>query len=504
MKIKDYINKPKPIEISQQGDSPEISTLSYSVPSLKNKKVLVYDYGLFPELAASLKNNKNGFGEVYYFVPWQDDFPSSDKQKIGTEFKGLTRVQKFWEYVDKADVIVCFDTYAGDLMDYLRTQGYAVWGGGRAEELELDRWKMRVMQHKAGMPTQQSLLIKSVDDLELYFQGIKNKVKEDTGTEDENTINLIWERIQKKYDNFSEDFYFGDLEQLKKEWVNGAKDKYVKNPMRGNIESFFAPNYEDSLAKFNALDEKLGHRAGAKEVEFIIEEKLKGVEPGWDGIQINGKALTPTLYGIEKKGSGYIGRIIDYDNMAEPIKYINKEMLGMIEEKYSPSASFVSTEFLLTKDGKAFLIDPCVRNPAPIGSAIYSELYINLPDIIWAGAHGEMVTPELYPAKYCAGVNFGSAWASEHEMEPYYDKDIEQWVKFRKAYSYNKKIYSIAGFESVCTVIGFGDTPEEAVKQVKERAEKVHGTQLDTGTSGLDDILEEDIPKLEEMTGQKF
>ncbi len=57
--------------------------------SLKDKSVLVYDFGLFTEMAAALVHD---FGVVYYFVPWADAFPSSSKQKIGADFKGLQTV----------------------------------------------------------------------------------------------------------------------------------------------------------------------------------------------------------------------------------------------------------------------------------------------------------------------------------------------------------------------------------------------------------------------------
>ena len=146
--------------------------------NLKNKNVLCYDYGLFTELAASLVPR---FKQVFYYIPWQDAFPSSAKQKIGMDFKGLTRVQEFWNYVDEADLIVFFDTYTGDLANYLRRHGKRVFGAGEAEAMELKRWNMRDLQKMKGMPTQNTLKLTSVDDLETYFEGIENQVKKSYG-----------------------------------------------------------------------------------------------------------------------------------------------------------------------------------------------------------------------------------------------------------------------------------------------------------------------------------
>lgn len=471
---------------------------------LSEKKVLVFDMGLFPEMAASLKNNRNGFGTVWYYTPWQSDFPSAIMQNIGRDFKGLTRIQEFFEYVPKADVIVFFDTYCGDLATFLRKQGYSVWGAGEAEEMEIDRWKMRTMQKELGLNTQQTSLITSVDDLEIYFQGIKNKIKEEMGVSDEHSEKLLWDRISKKYDNFSEKYYFGESKRLKDEWMNGAKDKFVKFPLRGTQETFSAPDYDSSLSKFNSLSEQLAHRENAKEVQFLIEEKMKGSEPGWDGIQINGDPLSTTMYGFERKGSGYIGKILPYDELPEPMLDLNAAMLGLIKDKYTPSASFMSNEFILDDKRRTWLIDPCIRNPAPTGSAIFSEAYLNLPEIIWNGAHGFTTIPEMIDARYCAGVCFDSSWAEDHELEVEVDKGMEQWIKFRKAYEHEGKTFASKGFSSICSAIGFGDTPEEAIKQVKERANSVHAYSLDTSTSGLDNILNDDIPKFEEIMDDVF
>lgn len=463
--------------------------------NLKEKSVLVYDYGIFTELAASLTKY---FGRVYYYVPWQDAFPSSGKQKIGMDFKGLTRVQNFWDYVNEVDLIVSFDTYCGDLVDFLRGLGYRVWGAGAAERLELKRWEMRQNQFFSGMNTQPSLLLKSIDDLELYLQGAEERTKDMFGQTDDEVANKLVDAVFEKYDGFNEDYFVGGkISKLRQEFLTGAKDKFVKSNMRGDIETFAAPNYNDSQSKLNSLFEKLGHRGDAQEVEFVIEDQLEGIEPGFDGIQINGKYLSPTLWGFEKKGKGYIGRVTDYKDLPQFLKEVNAQMQPMFERN-SPTASFFSTEVIVDKAGRPFLIDPCVRNPAPIGSAIYSELYLNLGEILYYGAEGKVVEPKLYPANFVAGVSFSSDWANEHELEVEVDPEISRWVKFRMAYSRNDKFYAVPGMDSILSVIGFGDTMEEAVKLVEERMKGVSGYGL-----GAESKLRQIMAEIEEIEEEK-
>lgn len=459
------------------------------IENLKTKTVLVYDYGLFTELAVSLLKT---FGKVYYYVPWQSDFPSSINQKIGIDFKGITRIQDFWDYVDKVDLLAFFDTYCGDLVSYLRKKGYRVWGAGEAEDIELKRWEMRTRQYKIGLPTQATLKIKSLEDLITYFKGINREVKEMFGSVDDKLVERVYLKLRDKYNGFLEDYYVGgDKITLAGEWINGATNKFVKANMRGDIESFYAPDYESSLSKFNHLGELFGHRTDAHEIEFVIEESKKGVEPGFDGIQIDGEYLSPTSYGYERKGQGYIGRVCDYTDLPTSMKFLNSGF-SKIFQRYIPTRSFFSHEFIIGKDRKAYSIDPTVRNPAPTGSAIYSELIENFGEILWYGSIGEKVSP-IMNYKYSAAVCFDSEWAKDHELEVEVDLSIQQWVKFRKAYQKKNKFYVISGFTSICSVIGLANTIDEAINLVKQRAEKIKAYELQTETGGLDKVKEEII-----------
>jgi hypothetical protein len=50
-----------------------------------------------------------------------------------------------------------------------------------------------------------------------------------------------------------------------------------------------------------------------------------------------------------------------------------------------------------TKDGKAYLIDPCCRAGSP-PNELYQLMISNLADVIWYGAEGLVIEPEFWPS----------------------------------------------------------------------------------------------------------
>jgi hypothetical protein len=222
----------------------------------------------------------------------------------------------------------------------------------------------------------------------------------------------------------------------------------------------------------------------------------KGVESGFDGIQIDGEYLSPTMYGYEKKGAGYVGKICQYDAMPTPVKILNDRM-ALIFKKFIPTRSFFSNEFIVGADKKPYLIDPTIRNPAPTGSAIFSELIENLAEVIWHGADGKTVEP-IMKYKYAAGVCFDSEWAQDHELEIEFPPAMRRWIKFRKAYKKDGKYYAVPGFTSICSVIALGNSVDEVISLIKERADKVKAYELNTEVGGLDQV------KIEIEEGKKY
>jgi predicted RNase H-like HicB family nuclease len=71
-----------------------------------------------------------------------------------------------------------------------------------------------------------------------------------------------------------------------------------------------------------------------------------------------------------------------------------------------------------------------------------------------------------------------------------FPKDMRQWVKLRMAAKKGNDYYAVPGFDSICTVIGFGNTIQEAIEIVKERAKLIKGKGMSKPTKELEELSE--------------
>ena len=274
----------------------------------EKNSALVYDFGLNVEMALKLCEV---YDKVYYYCEWRDAFPKADKALIGTGFEdeGLVRINEFWEYVDYVDAIYFFDTYTGDIAEYLKRKGYNVFGGGNAEMLENDRWFGRQLQKKVGLPAQRTVKIKGVSNLRQYLQ-----------------------------DN---------------------DDVVVKiNMFRGDLESFYSKNYEASKTILDYYASVLGLRQEL--VEFIVEDYLPGIEPGTDLYIVDGKYPNYGLFAYEMKGAGYAAKVMKYEDIPEQVRLVN-DKLAVFFEKLKARTLFSTEVRIDERDKKGYLIDSTVR-----------------------------------------------------------------------------------------------------------------------------------------------
>jgi hypothetical protein len=404
---------------------------------LSNKKCLVYDFGLFTEVANKLGEK---FGKVHYFVPWTEAFPKAIKSLIGEGFENMERIKYFWDYVDEADLIVFPDTHCSDIVNFLRDKGYPVAGVGDAEELELDRIKGRKEQEKAGLPTQQTDVVKGLTKLEKFLKEHKKVV-----------IKL--------------------------------------NTYRGDVETWSQDDWEDSEPKIARLKVEWGPKG--EELNFVIEEKLDGIEPGLDGILYKGEVVSPTMVGFEIKGAGYIGKVYDYKDVPEGIKLISDKMAPVFKKlNYS---FWMSSELILTKQRKGFFIDPCLRLAAPVPNAVQQEMIKNYAEVFWGMGHDEKVIPE-YTAKYGGGASFYSSFVEEGNWARIkFDKKNRQWIKFREACCYGGNYWAVPKASTICSVIGTGDTPEEVIEKIQEisKSVKAVGSNIDKSSADFVELRSE-------------
>ena len=191
--------------------------------------------------------------------------------------------------------------------------------------------------------------------------------------------------------------------------LKGHKDQHVKiNRWRGVTESFFAPTHEIVEGKIDKLAADLG---GFKDVlEFICEDDLPDCcEVGIDTYCIDGRYPDATLFGVEVKDCGYVGQMVKWGEIPEPLRRWN-EAFAPLFAKYGMRGS-VSNEVRIGEDLQPYMVDATIRAPCP-PSELWQELFTNISEIIWEGADGNLVEP-IPAAKWGVEVNIKSDWAKQ-------------------------------------------------------------------------------------------
>jgi len=403
-------------------------------------KFLVIDFGLFCEHAAALTDN--GKNQVYYYSQWESNFPAFDKYIIG-EGSGVTKIKNFWEYVDQVDCIVNFDVYNNDVITYLRDKGYRVYGAGLGEILENDRWAMKTLVKKLGLPVNNAVRIAGTPDLREYLK--KNK------------------------------------------------DKYIKIDLfRQNLESFHSKDYKSVEIIIDEMDNVLG--PFKDDFEFIVEDAIdakESAEPGFDGF-FNGKEFVkPYLFGYEIEKAFYIGK---FTNQLAPQLQNTLDKLTPVLREVDYRGAMSLEEKVVSKD-TSYLLDVCARQPAPL-SAGYIEWIKNYPELIWKIAGAEAVKIEPV-ATYVGAMPLESSHANEHWLRILIDDVAKNRrnIKFRQFVKKGNFYYAVPGMSSVVVIVAWGESVDEVYNKIKKLIDKVEAYGLQKDVFGGLDLAHKEIEK---------
>lgn len=404
---------------------------------LSKKTVCFMDNGLFVDFA---RNAAKGFGKAYYSNPFQSAFVRSNDLSAGKTFDEMTYCEQPLLIADEIDLWVFLDLYQSGLQEFLRDKGARVWGAGRGEEMELQRWDFKQHLKRLGLPVQHCEHIKGFRDLRAYLKEHKNV--------------------------------------------------FVKTSFtRGDFETFKAESYELVEGRLDELEHTLGS-AKKTDYEFIVEDQITdAVEIGYDGFSIDGKFPKLSMMAYEIKDCGMIGCTKPYEQMPEPVRLINSKLAGTMED-YG-YRGFWCTEIRYTKKKEAFFIDPCCRLGTP-SNELLQGLFDEWPQVLWEGAEGKVHTPKA-KAKYGALAMIVSEWAVNDWLQVAYPRELDPWVKLRFHTRKNGRDYSvpqIIGIPDVGCVIGTGGSLAEAVKVCRERAAQIKGFQVHVNVEALDKGLE--------------
>lgn len=398
---------------------------------LKKRTVLVWDSGLFLEIAVRLSRD---FGRVLYYSPWTYSFPRSNDQMVGMGVRGVQHVLEPWSHFDDVDLWVFTDVYEGALQEHLIKQGKRVWGCAGSAWLELDRARSKEATAEAGIDIGPYKVVKGLDAL--------------------------------------------------REHLRDNEDQYVKiSATRGDMETFHSPTYEEVEPRLDELEHNLG--AKKKIMEFIVEEGIPdAVEVGYDGYSIDGVFPKGALVGVEIKDKAYCGKTMRYSQLPQAVRDVNAKLSPLL--KTARHRGFMSTEIRLSKQG-AFLIDPCQRCGSP-PSELYQNLIENLGEVIWYGAEGIVVEPE-YAARWGVEVIMLSDWADTNWQQIKFPKKYRDAIKLRNFTVIDGEYYVIpqgSGYPEIGAIVATGNTAKEAIEACKEIAEHVDGYSVEKHVDALE------------------
>lgn len=399
-------------------------------------RACVIDHGLFYSFAERLART---FADVTYFVePTEELFPLPNKAMIGEGFDDVRRVHDLYKAIREADLIITPDVFHGPLLNHCRDDlGKACWGAGSGEEFELDRWLAKQTLKDAGLPYNPTDQVEGIAALRKYFQKHENKV-------------LKLSR-----------------------W-------------RGIGETFKHKNYDLSKPKIDEMAYRLG--PWQELITFYVEDVIESeTEPGYDGYCVDGQFPSTAIVGYEVKDKSGVSSVVPYTQVYKGLRDIN-DALSPHFKKLRYRGPF-STEARVSKDRKCFPTDLTCRHATPMGE-IVQELIKNLPLAVWRGANGFLEEPE-WSARYAAQVMITSTWAERDHQPLYYPEKISQWVKPYNCCRLDGVTHIIpqdaAHLKEIGSVVGIGNTIDQAITNCKRHAEQVEGYLVCANTSDLDE-----------------
>lgn len=412
---------------------------------LSDKTALLVDTGLFTELAVRLAPS---FKRFLYWSQWEDEFPFINNRVLGRGVSGITRVEDPFDHVKETDLFIFPDVFRSGWQTHLESLDKRVWGGRKGERLELDRIWFRQFQQELGMNVPRHEVVTGLSELRLL--------------------------------------------------LNDSGECFVKTTsrIRGSWETY---HHFDAEQSEYYLDKKAVDLGGTKEaVRFLVEWPLDAeIETGGDTYCIDGQFPETQLQGYEIKSKLILCSVNQRSDLPEEVRQCMEPLSPFLkEQRYR---NFMSAEVKVEtngKENKAYALDPCCRCPNP-GIGVEMEMIGNLPEIIWHGAAGELIEPEMV-------AQFGIQAALYHD-----DRQAELWKQFRipeelkrwvKLMEFCKKdeeddLWQIVPRpphgHKIGWCVGVGDTIKEAVEHLQDVAAVFKGGPLEVCLEPIKEALDE-------------
>lgn len=393
----------------------------------------VIDKGLFLPIALKLGEQ---FKKVFYWSPWERDFPTVQNGLVGDGFKQIERVASVWDVSDKCDVFIFPDIgFSGMQLEIVR-QGAPVWGARDGDKIECNRGRFLDALKSLGLPVPPHEKIIGLNALRDYLRDKEDK----------------WIKISK--------------------W-------------RGDLETFHWRSWEEDE---NELDKIAVTFGPAKEyvLFFVFDPIETDIEDGVDTYCIDGALPEFCVHGMECKDKSFLATFTEFSKIPDKVRHYTEAFsLLLADFQYR---SFFSSEIRIAGE-QSFFIDPTCRAGSP-PSQVMTEIYSNLGEIMLQGAHGVCLDPQP-AAKFGvqARINFKrdkSSWTTAQIPE-----SIRQWVKCGNCCEIDGRLcFPPTECEGFDWLVAVGDTIKGAIDNLKEHAAELPcGAECDI--SSLGELLQE-------------
>jgi hypothetical protein len=417
--------------------NPNTGTKLFQKDNLKEKSVMVIDNGIFFGLAQRLARD---FGKVYYYTDYNEEFLTIEQVLIGAGFEDVNIVKVKDVFEVDADLYVFPNSNHEALQARLISMNKNVFGSRYGAQLEGDRWFGVKTVKECGLPIPNVARINGVDNLIAFLAD--------------------------------------------------KEDKWIKiSHYRGVGETWHYTNMDECQDYLNKLKYELG--AINTIFEFLVFDAIDAeVETGFDGIFIDDQFSNIVSLGFEIKDLLYVAKYIKYQDLPEIVKIVGNKVNPAL--KQFGYRNFFSTEERITKNKIPYFTDWTCRSASPAGELFYENIS-NISEAIWYGAQGLHI--ELQ-AQFLYGVqgNIISDYGCTNWMNVEFPDDIQQYVKLRNCCKIDNKIYCIPQpyeYPELGTVLGFGNTLQEAAEQCVSHASQVKGFQIEVRCDALEEALKQ-------------
>jgi len=411
------------------------------VKDVSDTTFCVIDGGQFVELAVRLARSVK---RVLFQCSIDQPYKKVNEASVG-DLPGVEvidpEVNDFWTLKKQIDCFVFPDCAHAGVQNELVAQGFQVWGSRNGVNLELQRIKFKKVLLDLGLHVGPYRVCNGLTEL--------------------------------------------------RAWLRDKKDQYIKiSRFRGNTET---RHWIDQRESGHILDEfAVTFGPVAEDVRFLVEEAIPTkIEWGLDTYFSGGKFPSFVAHGPEIKDKCYAGSIVAWRELPDPVKEVAEAMIPVLAD--ANYANFISMEIRIAEDGTPYFTDPTCRFATPAGEP-QLELYKNLPEIILAGAHGECIDP-ICSHNFAVQAVMDHSGPEEDWRRIVIPEGVRQWVKLYSACQIEGDLYAIPSFphscDSIGSVLGLGDTMEEAIEHLKANAKALKDQPVHIHVETLVEALKE-------------